>query len=463
MASTAANHVSTFSASTSASISAADIVYKTYLKCPIQKRSLKNITAWFQKTKLLWVHMGDDKNASKEIDPTSPEFIHWMTFIVRIVTQLKLFGFAVYKMNVGAAPKGSTATSTVRRKKTTPLVSMEVANGQNVTLKWAKSKWIINSIAGNDDDKNINSWELIIMDEPNRIGISNIPILNSSAANCQKNSNLYFNIKKHIEHRDQFNSNPTVYTSISKNIVSNQNGTWFNNAGNSHIDAPGITQDFTSVITDRLNAIKELDKMSNEARLETRLAYSKKSLNHCKQQTPAADELLITDGKDYKEVSHRRAPEELHQLLDRLTKEIMFTYEVSPQAFGIGGSSERLTSNDRLAQIGINNADEHKHAIMEYVQFALKDISSKLSKDKSGNTWILIKPRISYFNFQQVKPFLKPKFAIKTMSILFNIPEDEFDATLYENHIENEFDRPKKLQRLTDEQKQDRRDESALP
>jgi hypothetical protein len=435
----------------------ADIVYKTYIKCPIQKRALRSIVSWFQRTKLTWVH----DPAEHEIDKNSEEFRHWMTFVVRVVTQLKLYGYAAYRLRKtrGRPKKGAVASI------------LEVANGQNVAIEWKDSEWIIRSVEGEVDDA--GTWSLLVFDEPTRVGTKNTPILNSSAANCQRESELYAKIKERIELRDEINTGPTVYTSISKNLVSGQSGTWFGNQGSSHIDAPGFGQDFNSMLAERLDAIKDLERMSNEARQNARMAYSKRDSKRpelCPPEQPRASELFITDGREYKEMSHRRGPEELHQILDRLSKEIMFTYEVTPQSFGIGGSSERLTSNDRLAQIGISNADQHKHTLMTFVQIALSELSSKLSLDNTGKTRIEIKPVISAFNFQQIQPFLKPAFAIKTLSILHDIPEEALDKSAYKAYIRNGSDKGGtvdvaggKKRRMTDKQIQERKDEKAMP
>lgn len=138
--------------------------------------------------------------------------------------------------------------------------------------------------------------------------------------------------------------------------------------------------------------------------------------------------MFITDGRDAHEMSHRQGPSELHQILDRVVKEIYYSHDVTPQSSGMGGSSERLTSNDRLAQIAITVTEHHVTLVRSVVQDAITKLSKELSQDKTGRTYVKIWPCISAFNLQQVESFLTPDALAEAYTcIIEGLPPSSID------------------------------------
>lgn len=434
-----------------------DLVYNTYLNCSVQKRAVRAVITTLQKADLVWTHEGEDgKTYKKKIDLTSKEHKIWSNFVAQLVVQLKVFGYALYRMVRVRQDKRRRLNGTMFIGESTETqpenVRLEVANSQGVLLQWddKRVEWSVYSVDGTAlDEKAMKKagWNLLMLNEPNRVGPTNVPVLNSAAANCQRESMIFSNIKNRIDHRDGINSKPMVYTTVSKHLVQSGTGTrpWFTNPSaaqdGTHINVPGESQDFNSLLAGRLETLRDLDRLSKKARESTRKAYEtlhRPKLGKKPQEKPTYDatEMFISDGRDFGEMTHRRGPDELHQTIDHLMKEILFTHEVTPQSFGMSGGSERLTSNDRLAQIAIVATEEHKTLVMATVQDALRKMSSQLSGDKSGRTFVKMWPCISAYNLSQIEAFLDPDFAMEAHACIHQIPVSAIDRKAYVKHQE---------------------------
>lgn len=389
-----------------------NLVFATYLNCPIQKIVVRRVISGVLRGTLAWTH--DDKAGKahrKKIPVSSKEHKIWTNFIVQLVTQFKIWGYAIYRV---AKVRDSKRRVTQYLGESTTIqdenVRIEVANGQGVMLRWNEKnvEWEVYSIDGasaSDVPLTRKGWHLAILSEPYRVGPKNIPVLSSAAATCQQESALYASLKRRIDERDRINTHPCVYTTVSKNLVTSGGATrpFFTNPNSaqdsSRIDIPGHNQDFGTLMSARLDTFRDLDALSKKARESTRKAYDaqkRRSLTDRRKEKPAllveAHEMFITDGRDAHEMAHRQGPSELHQILDRVSKEIYFAHDVTPQSSGMGGSSERLTSNDRLAQIAITVTEHHITLVRSVVQDAMSKLSRELSKDDSGRTYVKVRP-----------------------------------------------------------------------
>ncbi len=429
------------------------LVYKTFLMCPIQKNCVRRVITSILRGKLMWTHDGvDGKTHKKPIPVTSKEHKIWTNFISEMVTQLKIFGYALYRVaRIRETKRRVTQYTGETTAHQDENVRLEVANGQGVILRWNEKtiEWEVYSVDGTSDvPLTRRGWNLVIFNEPYRVGAKNTPFLASAAATCQRESALYASIKQRIDERDRINTHPCVYTTVSKNLVTTGGSTrpWFTDAFTpqdaARIHVPGDHQDFNTLLTDRLDTLRSLDTLSKKARDSTRKAYQqmqRPKLGKKPIEPPRlpieAHEMFITDGRDAHEMSHRQGPAELHQVLDRLVKEIYYIHEVTPQSSGMGGSSERLTSNDRLAQIGITVTEHHITLIQSVIQDAMTKLSQELSKDDSGRTYVRMYPCISAYNLQQVESFLTPEALVEAYTcIIEGLPASSIDKKALMKH-----------------------------
>lgn len=424
-----------------------NVVYSTYLRCPIQKRAVKHAVTQLVQDDLFWAHESSDGSLETAPMDNAMEQKIWRDFIARLVVQFQVFGYALYRV---VRVRGAKSKDTQYKGESTDVqrdtVRLEVANSQTAFIEWnAKlSEWEVRSLNGERSSTfHARGWYLAIFDEPSRVNLTNLPMLNSASANCQEASKLYMDIKRRIDRRDQLNSEPVGYTTISKHLVTSGGSTlpWFVNPStvqdNAHISIPGADQtDFNALMSGRLETLQNLDRMSQTIRKEARSAYEtmdrprlvgpKKQNKRPTRVDADAQELFITDGRDFHEMSHRQGPAELQQTMDRLVKEIHFAHGVTPQSFGMSGNSERLTSNDRLAQIAIVISEDHVNRLRDIIQDAVRKISVKLSGDDKGATFVKIQPCPTAYNLEQIVPLLKPEFVKKTLACIYKLPENVF-------------------------------------
>lgn len=464
-----------------------DLVYMTYLRCPVQKVAVRRVIQEVQRGRLMWSHSTASQVHRKQIIPSSMEFSIWSTFMAEMIVQLKVFGYAVYRV---ARIRGRKGRLSQYKNETTENIEdtarLEVANGQALNLQWNSKilEWEVFSDEDSDLSLTKKDWHVIFLHRPYKVGNHNVPVLASGAASCQKESALYLSLKSRIEERDRINTNPCVYTTVSKNLTTTGQSTkpWFTSsfgdgAGSSHITVPGFGQDFGSLLNDRLETLRDLDKLSKAARESTRKAYEssrRPQLHtiHEEAHEPEADaleatEMFISDGRDAREMSFRQGPPEVHQLMDRLAKEIYFSHDVTPQSSGMSGSSERLTSNDRLAQIAIDVTSHHIVQIRLLLQRAMTKLSAQLSGDDSGRTYVEILPCISEHNLRQVESILKTDALIDAYTCLMDgLPHNSIDRDAIERRKENMLagkEKPAKEEpRMTEEQKTARRNKQAI-
>ena len=264
-------------------------------------------------------------------------------------------------------------------------------------------------------------------------------------------------------------------------MSSNQNSRpWFhsmtNDAASAHIAVPGTQQDFNTLLRDRLDTLKELDTLSKAARESTRRAYeSGNRMQLHKMHEDAYDdrsdpveatEMFITDGREAREMTQRHGPPEVHQVIDRIVKEIYFCHDVTPQASGMSGSSERLTSSDRLARIAISVTEHHISQIRALLLQAIRKISSQLSGDDSGRTYVQIIPCLNMHNLQLVESFLNMEALVDAYTcVMEGLPSSSIDVELLKKRqtmlleqgnkstLKKTLVEGEKPQRMTEEQK----------
>jgi hypothetical protein len=421
------------------------IVYNTYLKCPIQLRAVKSALLYMENTKLVWAHV-DDKGEEHAlaVPVSSKEHTIWRNFVAEIIIQLKIFGFAVYRVSRTRHTKRRAHEFRGEHTNLQREYSrMEVANGQGVLLNWnPKQGWDVHSINGTAMDDKSHGWNLEILNEPYKYGPNNIPILNSAAANCQKDSEDLLKLNENIAMRDTINSKPMVFTSVSKHLVTSDGSTrpWFVNPtnvhGNTHLDIPGAGGDFNSMLAGRLETIKRLNSMSKKAREDARKGFEimqrpGRPAEIKKPNRHDPDEMFVTDGRDYTQMHYLQGPNDQQHLLSRMEKSIQYAHQTPPSWYGVSGGNERLTSNDRLAQKSLVDTELYMKSLMAAAQGPLTKMSRAIGKEDAE---VRMKPCISAYNLSQIEGFLKEDVALEAHACIHQLPVSAFDKKAYKEH-----------------------------
>ena len=234
---------------------------------------------------------------------------------------------------------------------------------------------------GNFDGKT-NQWRLQLMDPPMIIGNAQVT-QSSAAARAYASSILHSQLMKHVQGRmklihvlqflPSFRSNKTTAGSQLK--------PWFDatTAHNAMMPMAGqgaTAMDFEQVVENRLEPLPHYKTCRQSPRKHAKI-YSDavnhmgmRSLHDLPPVEQNHEEYLITDGMTFSQVDYRRAPEDLLQLLDRASNDVLFQYSVRfvvksvnnncyftnnaaccSSAAGIGKNinSERLASSNRLS------------------------------------------------------------------------------------------------------------------
>ena len=348
----------------------ADPVLQQFQNCPIQQLACTTLINEMLDCELLWK---TDKKEQK-IPDTHPQMTLWQNAIKRFIRQFLLYGFVVYRMSrVTSSSQASLASMPSIDKPTdntsgagmslkpdaldSPKASsfkLEIIPGSEVCLKWIKRTACFIAVSktgdptrasfqarqGNFDIGKPNQWRLQLMDPPMIIGNAQVT-QSSAAARAYASSILHSQLMKHVQGRDEINSRPSVFTGVSdriKTTAGSQLKPWFDatTAHNAMMPMAGqgaTAMDFEQVVENRLETITTLQNMSAKARENTRKIYSD-AVNHMGMRSlhepPPVEqnheEYLITDGMTFAQVDYRRAPEDLLQLLDRASNDVLFQY-----------------------------------------------------------------------------------------------------------------------------------------
>lgn len=149
-----------------------------------------------------------------------------------------------------------------------------------------------------------------------------------------KFAKLYKQINDNIESRDNTNTEIGVFTQMLKNVVASGNGVstkpWFQPSVHGAMSAaPGdLHQPFEMKVADRLEAAMGLKTATDKFRVfkeASPLGGGAGAVEPPDDKPMRHYEHVITDGFDAREVSYRRAPEDMIRLLDMLFNLILFT------------------------------------------------------------------------------------------------------------------------------------------
>ena len=218
---------------------AAQDIKQTFIECPCQKIAFDALIADIMNCDFVWTSKVGSEQVQQKLDINDSEHAMWTEFTRSIVLELCLYGFAVYRLvkikNVESLETREIAKTpfSKRRKQVRKTRHLpEVANGQNIALRWSKDnrEWIPYSESGKAYQRK-DGWRMIMSTKPLRWGSTDIAIYNSFAAKSIELSKMYTTTRRNAETRDEINSDIGVYTTMMKNITSPGTGVstkpWF--------------------------------------------------------------------------------------------------------------------------------------------------------------------------------------------------------------------------------------------
>jgi len=375
--------------------------------------------------KVSWVKMESEKSAPIILQDTS---YPWHHFIRKLALQLCLYGYALYRLlRVRGVQKDSTPEDHFHP---------EVAEGIhfNITFNKETNKWEPETaFFSKSSIKGTRGWKLVIL-EPPETALAYRYTPNSCGYRSLREHQLGQRLLQNMVDRDTFNSKPSVFTQITKNLTpsSAQGRPWFNAVNSSMLPAPQAITDFNTMVQDRATTIEQLDTLSERARLNTHRQYSQNALqlrvgNEGGHQISPMQhqEFFVSDGREGNAVGFLQGLENFSAEYERCQNNILFMWGVPPQVLGKNINTERLSSNNRLTEMAITHYESHLKILSEHVQLALKTLSTMISGNDS--TYIKIIPCMSQYTLAKIEPILKTKICMEQYACVFDLPETYFD------------------------------------
>lgn len=438
-------------------LAAARDLYKTSITCPAQQLAENTTISDILKCDFSWTTTTNGESYSTKIDIDSYEHAMWTEFIRQLLQEFMRFGFALYRLkvvrtkpadqleerNIGGEQRKKKAARAKRRKKEEtrdPFRCPEVASGLNIVLRWGDTehRWIPYTAEGKKFLRT-DGWRMLQPNPPDRVGTSNFPLYKSCASSAARSSKLRAKLYTNIGKRDDRNTSVEVYSQTAKNVNMSSSGTgtqeWFQSAMHGAMGtaaAPGdIFKPLDTVVDDRIETFVGFKKVTDHLRMlerdDRRQNRKIGRKDSAKPDDTAKDhtEHIIGEGMEAREVSYRRAPEEIMRILDELFISILMAYNVMPQVVGKNINSERIAAGNRMAEVSIERYIEHIRQLRRFVQMAVTEVSKEAVGD--ANTSVRMNPCITAHTLRMVESVLKTEDAIRLYSCVYDIPEELFD------------------------------------
>jgi len=408
-------------------------IWEAYFQSSVQQLAYATIVIELLKGELEWVKLKGEiatrikTHQKQELKVAS----HWTQFVRDFVLHLCLFGYVVYRL----VPKG-------RKNTHASLYEIAPPGSHSLQRDDHSAGWKVQATETTEGKrlKGSKMWHVSILSPPlEYIARGKMQRRHTSAGyKCIAYSQELARIEVEGQRRDEYNSVPTVFTHVSKNLTSAAEGKrpWFKPSALPQYEnatAPDAPQDFNALVEDRAEAIQRLDEISEQARNRAQSMYGEQdgqqysvgSGMRNKKQKQRHRELIISDGREAQTAPYLRAPEHMDKIVQQYEHRIMFAWGVPPQVLGQNINSERTAASNRLSDMAISGFDAHIKIIRTHVQDALEKLTRLISKDVS--VYIRIAPCMSAYTLSQLEGILTNEACAETYSCVYQVPIQHID------------------------------------
>ncbi len=136
----------------------------------------------------------------------------------------------------------------------------------SLTYDERRKLWKPTTTEATSSAKGSRGWRLVIINPPRRY--RNHP--DSAGFKAMNFCNMHTELVENINLRDRQNSTPTIFTTVSKRLETGATGKpWFHSVTQDQSALLGVhsgATDMSQLVEDRLDAIKELDGLSEQVR-----------------------------------------------------------------------------------------------------------------------------------------------------------------------------------------------------
>lgn len=420
-------------------------IYKTFAANSTMQIAYKTIMNDLLKGDLHWTELHENIVVSYKHRIRAAEQ-HWNHFIHAVVLSLCLYGYVLVR-------RGPYNRHT---KQHMP----EVASGRDVVLYFDNElqQWVPRATEFGKKLRKSKEWSLIMLESPIlnssqsflprvlgsdfKYGSSNDEVVPMSAGAramvLAERSELFL---LNVLRRDELNSQPNVFTSVSKNFVNQQGQTrpWFHAMQQNMAPDPLPPQDFDTLVQQRTESIQQLDKLSEQIRMQTQMQYQEtngttpmgtKEEQRISRESLKHREFFISDGRDGTVVPHIHGSEDFREVYKEMQHQILFIWQVPPQVLGQNINSERLASSNTLVERALAHYEAHIRNIRALVDQALVITSTDIRTQRR----VCLFPCISMRILSKVEAIVTPQEARRMYSCCYDVPEDAFDMDAIKTH-----------------------------
>lgn len=402
-------------------------IWDAYLQCDIQKLAYNSIIIELLKGELNWVRAQNNKTTIITEWEDKPLVIDeiWPLFIREFILHLHLFGYVLYRLQ----KKGKK-------------IWYEVADPTTYTLERRpqSSVWSVRAVEMLDINPvhKTKDWHLTLYSPP--LLLPRETRAYTQYTSCGHRSLEYTRelqrIREEAKLRDKYNSIPTVFTQVSKQIAAASDGKrpWFRTAAMPMYDsitAPDVPQDFNTLVEERAETLIRLQDISEQRRQRAEQAYDADmpvySVGAGKRPKRRREhrELMVTDGQESQSAPFLRAPEGIDKIIQKNEQHILFAWGVPPQVLGQNINTERTAASNRLSDIAISGFEANIKIIRQHLQDALCRLSTHISGDSS--VYIRLASCMSTYNLSQLEGILTPQACLETYSCVYQVPLEHID------------------------------------
>lgn len=299
----------------------------------------------------------------------------------------------------------------------------------HVDIEWIDSQWQLT------EKHKQKGWKLKVIYPPDRFRTdkkTGAAAYNSPAFHSMRDTLVYDELYTNMLQRDHFNSRPSIFTTISKDLR-NTNGSsrqWFQQAVSADSAAArqlNVDTSFHSLIAKRADTVQRLDELSalHRERLSSNLA-KKGEKSYVKENNMEHTEHILTDGRDAHTSKQLLSLTDGEHMLERAMHDILFAYRVPPQVLGKNINSERTAVNPRLNEMALDSFFTNCNHIRDVINGVL----SILTVDNAVLRFI---PKVTKYDMEQIVPFVKPKVVAAMMADMYMMDASDFDLSLISN------------------------------
>ena len=359
-------------------------IYDTFNECEIANSAAEAITNEIALCDMQW-------SAEEGVSDAVTSSV-WTTFVKQAVVQMLVAGTVVWKK---IAPRGGITAARVLQPQ-----EYFAHYDENFTL-------VAKQIKETQYRKKVYNHVLYAPDFVTGK-------ITSPAKRAYDLSKRYKKLIHLFEQRNEINSQPSVFTTVSKDISAGQDTTtWFSSKNRAGIH----DRDFNALVAQRQRAIHELSSMSKRRRVEE---TGHEEMMH--------KEYIISDGQQPLEIKTLVGQHDERAFRDQTVNAILKCYNVDPQVMGQNVHSERAglglgSSSHAMTTRAINNFDA---MIDRYIVF-LNSILKKASETPAGAVLTLKRP-VKESVVQKVAMLLEPKALVAHYARLYSINPLDFSV-----------------------------------